>query len=123
MAGKNSGSLALRFWNVLSASLTCVGELRCSSEYCGGDTYLLVLRAVFVCHLLPFNTEMLDKAGIHYQFLTNRMAGEFPGELVLPACCLVIILGVDDIIVALLEFSMVVLDSVANSRHLYTECR
>lgn len=80
-------------------------------------TYRLVRSAVLVGHLLALLAEGLDEARVDDEFLGDGVAREFPGELVLPARGLVVVLGVDDVVVVGADLLVVLLDGVADGRH------
>lgn len=87
-------------------------------------THGLMRSAVLVGHLLALLAEGLYEGWVDHQFLGNGMARELPGELVLPARCLIVVLCVDDIVVVGSDILVILLDGVADGRHvLKRSCR
>lgn len=75
-----------------------------------------MLAPILVCHALPVGEKAL-KRGIHDQFLADGVARQLPGELVLVARLLVLVLGLGDAVVVRLELAVALLDGVYETRH------
>jgi hypothetical protein len=73
--------------------------------------------AVLVGHALALLAEMFLESGIHDEFLTDRVTGKLPGELVLPSVLLVRVRGVDDFVVIVFDLAMIGLDGVGDASH------
>lgn len=77
-------------------------------------TYDLVLSTIFLCHLFASRLQVLLKRGVDDKLLSNGVTSKLPGELVLPSGCLVVVLGVENVIVVLLNLAVVLLNGVYN---------
>lgn len=73
----------------------------------GRCTYFMVLPAILVGHVLALFTEVLLESRVHNEFLADRVAGELPGELVTIADLSVPVGGIDDLVIILLQLTVV----------------
>ena len=85
-------------------------------------TYSAVLTSVLLGHFFPIDNILLH-GRIDNEFLTNRVTSKLPGELVLPANLVLVIFGVEDIVVVLIELSVIMLDDIADGLHVYSRGR
>ena len=69
-----------------------------------------MLSTILIRHLLAFGPEMLLKRRIDHQLLADRVTGQFPRKLILPARLGVVVGGGTDIVRVLLDLLMVLLD-------------
>jgi hypothetical protein len=69
-----------------------------------------MLRAVLLGQLLALGTQVLLHGWVNNQLLTNKMAGQLPDELILPSCLGVIITSIDQVVVAFLNLTVVLLN-------------
>ena len=76
------------------------------------STYDLMFGSVLLRHFVSLLTYVLLECGVDDQFLSDGVPGELPGELVLPASCLVKVLCVEDILVVLLDLTVILLDRI-----------
>lgn len=76
------------------------------------ETYGLVLSTILVSHLLARFAHILSKRWVNNQLLSNGVTSELPSKLVLPSGSLVVVLGVEDIVVVLLDLAVVLCDRV-----------
>jgi len=67
----------------------------------------VVLSTVTLCHFLAFRAHVLFKGGIDNELFTYRVTSELPGELVPEALLMIMVGGVDDLIVVLLQLTVV----------------
>lgn len=77
----------------------------------GVEAYPLMLGTVLFGHLQAVGNKLLE-GRVDDNLLGDGVAGKLPDELVLPSNFGVVILGSDDVLVLLLELSVVVLDAV-----------
>lgn len=83
----------------------------------GGErAYVGVHLAVFVCEFYAV-WEVLFHGGVDDQFLPDGVAGERPGELVLPAGFGVVVGGGDDVVVVDVDLLVVVFDGLGDGGH------
>lgn len=132
--GSKDRSVASKLWNLNSCSLTFVlrrkergdrngqlddihGNMFTSrqetskqniNEQCKRN-YLLVLAEILLNNSIAI-LKSLPHARVHDQFFSNTVAGKFPDKLVGPAGFFVLVLGIEDLVVVLFEFSVVLLD-------------
>lgn len=71
-----------------------------------------MLSSILIRHLLASLPNILPKRRINDQLLSNRVAGQLPRKLVLPSRRLVVVFGVENVVVVLLEFAVVLGDGV-----------
>lgn len=76
----------------------------------------MVLGTVFVRNHLPIGKMFLESR-IHQQLFTNGMPGELPSELVLPSVFLIVGGRGEDLVVCILELTMVVFDGLCDASH------
>lgn len=69
-------------------------------------TYHLVLLTVPVCHRLAL-CEMLLKLGVDHKLLSYGVARQLPGKLILPSCLLIKVGGIDNVLISVLDVSVV----------------
>ena len=82
----------------------------------GGWIYRVVFLAVFFRHLLALVAEVLLHGRVDDQFLSDGVAGQFPGELVAEALLVVVVVRVVDyFIVVLLEFAVIMSDGLCDA--------
>lgn len=74
-----------------------------------------MLLTVRLCHLCTTLTKELAEGWVDDQFLGDRVTGQLPCELVLPASGLIVVLGVDDVVVIRLDLSVILLDHIGNT--------
>lgn len=65
--------------------------------------------SIMVCHRFAI-VEHLLHAWVYHELFTDGMAGELPGELVLPSFLFIFRLGAQDSIILILQFAMIVFD-------------
>lgn len=73
-----------------------------------------MLLSIPLRHLLP-TPKVLLKSRVHDKLLTNGVARQFPGKLILEAGLLVGIRGLDNAVVERLQLAVVVADRVADA--------
>ena len=77
-------------------------------------TYNLVLSTIFLCHLFASLIQVLLERRVDDKLLSNGMTSQLPGELILPSGCLFVVLGVENVVVVLLNLAVVLLNGVHN---------
>lgn len=93
-----------------------VSAVSAGGGVCMGRPYVGVLLAVVVGELLAV-WDVLLHGRVDDEFFADGVAGEFPGELVLPAGFGVVVGGGDDVVVVLVEFLVVVFDGLGDGGH------
>lgn len=73
-----------------------------------------MLLAILVGHVLALSAQVLLKGWVDHQFFCEGVSGQFPRELVLPSRRIFVILGIDNVIVVLLQLYVIRLDGIGN---------
>jgi hypothetical protein len=80
------------------------------------DANLVVLFAVFFRHLLSLVAEVLLHGRVDEQFLSDGMTSQLPDKLVAePLLVVVVVRVVDDLVVVLFEFFVIMGDGLGNT--------
>ena len=79
-------------------------------------THLVVFSPILVSHLLPLIAHVPFHGWIDNDFFADRMTGQFPRELVLPAGFGIGVLRVEDLVIVVFQLGVIMLDGFCHPR-------